>query len=102
MTLTRFAIVAAAGLALLSPAWAALAPNYQRLAELQAVLAAPEVAGAFGGQPIDRVEFVQRDLYRVTAGRCHLDVAIVDRPSSGPPVVGGRQFDVKPGKPVCQ
>lgn len=102
MTFTRFTIAAAAALALVHPAFAAMAPNYQRRAELQAVLAHPDVAAAFGASPIDRIEFVQRDLYRVTAGRCHMDVAIVDRPPSGPPVAGARQFDVKPGKPACQ
>jgi hypothetical protein len=84
-----------------SAGWAALAPNYQRLAELQAVLAHSAVIGAFPvGQPIDKVEYKGPDLYRVTAGSCHLDVRIVSRPNvSG--MVGPRQFTVEPGKPSC-
>ena len=65
-----------------APASAALPPNYQRLAELRAVLALPEVGRAFGLEPIDRIEYVARDLYRLSAGRCHLDVRIVDLPTT--------------------
>ena len=88
-------------LGIASPATAALPPHYQRAAELQAVVAAPGVAAAFGiGAPIQRVEYVKPDLYRVSAGRCHLDVAIVDLPTPRD-VVGGRRFAVRPGKKVC-
>jgi len=82
-------------------AQAALAPNYQRLAELQAVLAHADVIGAFPvSQPIDRIEYREPDLYRVTAGSCRLDVKIVSKPAASG-MVGPRQFSVEPGKPVC-
>lgn len=83
-----------------SAAHSALAPQYQRAAELRAVVADGHIANAFDGAPIERVEFVRADLYRVSAGRCRLDVAIVDLPvPSG--VVGPRRFAVKPGRKVC-
>lgn len=90
------ALSAAAG-----PASAALPPNYQRLAELRAVLGHAEVTGAFGtNEPIDRVEFVRHDLYRVTSGRCHMDVAIVGLPTPAG-VSGPRRFEARPGRKIC-
>jgi len=92
---------AAAALALAAvPASAALAPNYQRIAELRAVLDHPGVIGAFDGTPIDRIEYVRTDLYRVAAGRCRLDVAIVGLPMPRG-MAGARRFEVRPGRPVC-
>jgi hypothetical protein len=89
-----------AGLAAL-PAAAALPPNYQRLAELRAVLALPAVGTAFGLEPIERIDHVGPDLYRVSAGRCHLDVRIVDLPTPRN-VVGGRRFEARAGRRVCR
>jgi len=83
-----------------TPVSAALAPQYQRAAEFKAVVADGGVANAFGGTPIERVEYVRRDLYRVSAGGCRLDVAIVDLPIP-PGVVGGRRFAVKAGRKAC-
>jgi hypothetical protein len=92
-------LLAAAALALVAvPAAAALAPNYQRIAELNAVLEHPGVAGAM--PPIDRIEYVRTDLYRVTAGRCRLDVRIVDLPVPRG-MVGARRFEARPGRRVC-
>jgi len=85
-----------------TPAAAALPPQYQRLAELRAVLNHPGVTGAFGvSEPIERIEYVRTDLYRVSAGRCHLDVRIVDLPTPRN-VVGGRRFEARPGQRVCR
>lgn len=98
-TFLRLAAIGAAAAAV--PASAALPPNYQRLAELRAVLADPKVAAAFGmDAPIERVEHVRPDLYRVSAGRCHLDVAIADLPAP-PDVAGPRRFETRPGQRVC-
>ena len=83
-----------------TPAAAALPPQYQRAAEIKAVVSEPRVANAFGGAPVERVEYVRRDLYRVSAGACRLDVAIVDLPTP-PDVSGGRRFTVRPGRKVC-
>jgi hypothetical protein len=96
----RLAALSAAILAA-CPASAALAPNYQRLVELKAVLDHPGVIAAFGTmQPIDRIEYAGPDLYRVSAGRCRLDVRIVDLPVPRG-MVGARHFEVRPGRRVC-
>jgi hypothetical protein len=94
-------ITAAAALTLMAfPVSAALAPNYQRIRELNAVLEHPGVAAALGGAPIDRIEYVRTDLYRVTAGRCRLDVRILGLPMpSG--MAGARRFEARPGRRVC-
>lgn len=101
----RIAIAAIAfgiGMLAATPAGAALPPQYQRLAELRAVLNHPGVTGAFGvGDPIERVEYAGPDLYRVSAGRCHLDVRIVDLPTPRN-VAGGRRFEARPGRKVCR
>ena len=83
-----------------TPAGAALPPNYQRLAELRAVLALPAVGTAFGIEPIDRIDYAGPDLYRLSAGRCHLDVRIVDLPTP-PGMVGARRFEARAGRRVC-
>ena len=83
-----------------SPAAAALAPNYQRLAELRAVIENPGVNSALQDATVDKVEYVRADLYRVTAGRCHVDVAIVGIPLPRN-MVGPRRFEVRPGRRVC-
>lgn len=96
-------VAAAACVAALAatPAAAALPPNYQRLAELRAVLALPEVGGAFGIAPIERIELVSTDLYRVSAGRCHLDVRIHGLPMPRN-MVGARRFEARAGRAVCR
>ena len=100
--LRHVAAVAAATLCLtgLSPAVAALAPNYQRLAELRAILDHPGVTAAFGHEPIERVLYVRPDLYLVTAGRCRLPVVIASLPVPDG-VVGARRFEVRPGRRAC-
>jgi hypothetical protein len=98
-TLLRLAAITMPGLAAL-PVAAALPPQYQRAAELKAVVADPRVANAFDGAPIERIEYVRTDLYRVSAGRCRLDVAIVDLPTPAD-VSGGRRFTVQAGRKVC-
>jgi hypothetical protein len=92
-------LCALAGLAA-APAGAALPPNYQRLAELRAVLALPAVGTAFGIASIDRIDYAGPDLYRLSAGRCHLDVRIVDLPTP-PGMVGARRFEARAGRRVC-
>lgn len=99
-TSLRLTLLSAVALAA-APAPAALAPNYQRLVELRAILDHPGVVAAFAGVPIDRIEFVRPDLYRVTAGRCRLDVAIAGLPLPRG-MVGARRFEVRPGQRVCR
>lgn len=83
-----------------APVAAALAPNWQRLAELRRVLEHPGVNAALQDRIVDKVEYVRTDLYRVSSGRCHVDVAIVGLPVPRG-MTGGRRFEVRPGKRVC-
>lgn len=83
-----------------APAFAAVAPQYQRAAEMKAVVGDARIANAFAGTPIERVEFVRTDLYRVSAGACRLEVAIVDLPTPAD-VAGPRRFAVKAGRKTC-
>lgn len=95
--------LAACGLVLLAaaPGQAALAPNYQRLAELRAVLDLPAVVSTFGIEPVDRIDYVATDLYRLSAGRCSLDVRIIGLPMPRG-MVGGRRFEARAGRRVCR
>ena len=70
------------------------------LALVTAVLAHQSVAAAFGSTPIERIEYLRADLYRVSAGRCHVDARIVDLPTPEG-VVGGRRFEVRVGERAC-
>ena len=99
MTLS-LAVLGAAALAAM-PAQAALPPNYQRLAELRAVLELPAVGSAFGIEPIDRIDYAAADLYRLSAGRCTLDVRIVGLPMPRG-MVGARRFEARAGRRVCR
>lgn len=93
-----FAAIAATALAL--PASAALPPQWQRVAELKAILDSNALVEAFGGQMIDRIEYVRRDLYRVSAGQCFAYVTIAEKALPAG-MVGARQFDVVPHKVDC-
>jgi len=101
MRLITVLAVAAAILVVSLPASAALPPQYQRAAEFRAILDDTDIVDLFGiGRPIERIEYLGPDLYRVTSGNCHLDVRIVDKPDvSG--MVGPREFDVEPGELIC-
>jgi hypothetical protein len=79
----------------------ALSPAYQRLAELRAIAEKPGIVDALKEVPIERVEYVSSDLYRVTAGKCRLEARIVDLPRPHN-VAGGRRFEVQVGKAVCR
>lgn len=95
-----FALAALSAASLALPAAAALPPEYQRVAELKAILDNSDLVSALRGQMIERVEYVRPDLYRVTAGECFVMVSIVGKPLP-PGMVGARQFDVVPGKVDC-
>ena len=83
---------------------AALAPQYQRLVELRRILEDHRVSDAFDVRhPVEKVEWVGSDRYRVSSGGCSMDVGIrtverhgVDRR------VGPRAFTVVPGRLVCK
>ena len=91
------------GLQAALPAQAALPPEYQRVREFQAILDSHAVIEALAYEPIETLEFVQPDLYAVTAGFCSLEVRIVsDPPPAEEGWVGPRQFHVEIGAVVCE
>jgi hypothetical protein len=79
-------------------ALAAMAPNYQRATELNAIVdfAAP----LFSGESIDSIERVGPDHYIVRAGGCVVTLYIVELPAD-PLLVGSRNFEVKKGQQMC-
>ncbi|MBO9590495.1 hypothetical protein [Devosia sp.] len=83
------------------PAMAALPPQYQRRAELTAVLnVATETFGI--GHIIDAVEFTAPDVYSVRSGSCTLTVRIVNAPKEhAPGWVGPREFEAVPDPLAC-
>ncbi len=82
---------------------AALPPYWQRTRELQAILESGEIARKLNNRPIDTIERIGIDLYRVRADGCSLEIEIVTDPSGKPPGwVGPRPFHLKIGEPVCQ
>lgn len=89
-------------LTLVTPAFAALPPHYQRQAEFAAVLAV--AVDALGiANPIEAIEMVAPDRFEVRAGKCTLGVDIVDKPAPQEPGwVGPRQFEAVAGEPACQ
>lgn len=98
-TARRLAALSMAALAAF-PAAAALAPDHQRIRELNAVLNHQGVVAAFRGTPIEAIEYVRTDFYVVRAGRCRVDVAIVGLPMPRG-MAGARRFEARPGRRVC-
>lgn len=96
-----WAFLLAAGLAGVAEAGAALAPNYQRLAELRAILDDPAVIAAFGAAPITGVTHLGSDTYLVVSETCRLSVRIVGQPLPAG-MVGPRRFSVRAGKASCR
>ncbi|MEO5805340.1 hypothetical protein [Devosia sp.] len=98
-------VFAVAVLAALSatPAMALMAPQYERLAELEAILNDGRIVEAFGfANPIDKLEYVGKDLYRVTGGSCHIDVTLADANTAHEAGwAGPREFVLQPGKLIC-
>jgi len=60
-----------------APAPAMVPPIFQRLGELRSILDLRALPTTFD-VPIDRIERVGPGIYRVTAGRCHVDVRLVE------------------------
>ena len=83
------------------PALAALPPQYQRRAELTAVLnVATEIFGI--GHIIDAIERTGHDAYTVRSGSCTLTVRILDTPKKREPGwVGPREFEAVPDPLTC-
>ncbi len=87
--------------ALASPASAALAPEYQRQREIQAVITNPEVREALKGHPISAVTWTGDDRVEVTGGACTVKVSIVGTGKPGDPP-GPRKFAVEVTSAGCK
>lgn len=80
---------------------AALAANYERLRELQAVLGSPELDRALGSRVIDSIEAQALHVYRVRAGNCAVVVTLVAAPNA-PPIAGPWRFTIQVGDLQCR
>ncbi|MDM7851514.1 hypothetical protein [Pseudochrobactrum kiredjianiae] len=93
-----FAVVMLSGFSTVS--MAALAPQYQRANELNAVITAvTETLSPY--QPITKIIYQKDDQYLVVAGNCSISAKIVSQPVK-PGIVGARQFNVQLGKQRCK
>jgi hypothetical protein len=82
------------------PAQAMIPPHIQARNELRQVIDHP-VLDRFG--PIDRIELIAPNIWRVRSGRCFIDVRMVERAGPYP----GRglsppQMQPRPGRQICQ
>jgi len=81
-------------------AQAMVPPHMQRRGQLQSVIEL-RALDRFG--PIDRVELVGTNVWRVSSGRCHIDVTFVER--SGPYPGRGLtppRLEPRVGRQICQ
>jgi hypothetical protein len=91
------ALCSAAGIAA-----AALPPQAEREVEMQAILHSSDVRRALDTrQPIDAIEAVGDDLYRVRAGRCRVTVRVADD-KRAPDIPGPRRFVLKIVRRSCE
>lgn len=90
------------GLLTALPAQAALPPQYQRQAELAAIIADMGVADAFGFSGVDAIELIAPDHYLVRGDACVLSVTIEDVPNTHEAGwAGPREFKLVLGTPAC-
>lgn len=88
-----FVLATIVALATTGPASAVVPQHIQQRAQLRAILELRELSTFF---PIVRIEVIAPNLWRLTAGRCHIDVSFLltrsDRPgqSRRAPHVGQR------------
>ncbi|MGQ5718049.1 hypothetical protein [Pseudochrobactrum asaccharolyticum] len=79
---------------------AALAPQYQRANEMNAVITAvTETLSPY--QPITKIIYQKDDQYLVVAGNCTITAKIVALPAKSG-LVGSKQFNVQLGKQRCK
>lgn len=88
------------GAALLAaaPAAAMVPVNIQQRGHLRAIIDLPALGNFF---PINRIELIGPNVWRLTAGRCHIDVTMVVVPSPNPGLTGP-SFRPRAGRRVCE
>ena len=77
---------------------AAVPAHLQQRGHLRAIIDLPALRDFF---PIDRIERVAADTWRVTAGRCRLDVRMVALRRRGEGLVGPR-YEPRAGPRICR
>ncbi|RTL70529.1 MAG: hypothetical protein EKK41_12510 [Hyphomicrobiales bacterium] len=90
----------------MTSASAALAPAYERVRQLSAVMGvASEAAGLlYSTGPIDKIEAIDALTYRIWAKRCFVPVTLrIERPPADQPPMPGAPTQYRPelGKMVC-
>ncbi len=96
----KILIASLASLAITSPSMAMMSPDFQRAAEIKAVVDAASEVMAGGGETIQAVIFLGEDAYEVLYEHCQLLVDILDTQSDAP-MPGARQFQAVAGEPKC-
>lgn len=99
--------VAAAAAAGGGPSRAALPPWQERAREIAAILDSPEVRERLGGaaaRPVEAVERLGEDRWRVRSADCAVEVRVVDAPGRGGAAArpGPRAFDLRVGRAECR
>ena len=79
------------------PAAAMVPPRIQQRNQLRTIIDLPALANFF---PVSRIELIRPDTWRVTAGRCHIDVRLVPRPRTGRGLLPAR-IEPQAGRRVC-
>jgi hypothetical protein len=91
------AVAGSIALFLAGEAQAALPPAWRRVSEFSAVITA--AAKAFGETPIEEVERLDENRYRVRAGTCFLDVRVRPKARSSP---GPQEVETTTGPISCR
>ena len=101
--MTRLVFLAAIvfALAAADTASAALAPNYERLRELAAILGDQDLVQKLGIQPIVGIEATGKSDYTVRTEKCTVAVTLVAAPNA-PAIPGPWQFTIQVGEPQCR
>lgn len=98
-----FALAGLLSLVAILPVQAALPPQYQRQAELRAIIENMAVVDAFGFEGIEAIVEVETDVWNVRSGNCVLDVRIEDVPNThSDGWAGPREFTVVVGEKTCK
>lgn len=97
----RHALAAALILAA-APASAALAPLYETMREIEAMLGDPRMAEAFKNmEPIVSIEMTAQDVWEFRTPNCSVVVTVKDVEET-PTMVGGRKFTLEFGEASCK
>ena len=97
----RHALAAALILAA-APASAALAPLYESMREIEAMLGDPRMADAFKNmEPIVSIEMTAQDVWEFRTPSCLVQVTVKNA-TVEPGLVGPRQFTLEFGEASCK